>query len=147
MMRIDPKLPSSSMKTYQIVAPLSTHWRQATCAEAECAAYLNGWRTKVDEGSELGQSQAYFIRKLSGRGITEERDQDGTTVFTFLPGQRCFAPDHKVRLEREEIFVVRDGDWRGNPRGTSPRIHSNGRNWVDDFSTHQQRLADAAEEG
>jgi hypothetical protein len=30
-------------QSYQVLAPHETHWRPATCVEAECAAYTYGW--------------------------------------------------------------------------------------------------------
>ncbi len=146
-MRIDPKLPASAMKTYRILAPQATHFRPATCAEMDCPAYVNGWSTTIDETSELGQKQAHYIRKQSGRRFTAARNPLGLTVFTFEAGQKCFrAGEHQTRLERPEIFVVRDGDHRGNPRGTETRRHT-ADTWVDDFAHHQQSLADKYEEG
>ena len=46
--RIEPALPAHAMKTYQIYSPISTHYRPATCAEVQCAAYEHGWRTRVE---------------------------------------------------------------------------------------------------
>lgn len=146
--RFDPALPASARKTYAIKAPKSTHTRPADCAEVECKAYLNGWQTTCDEATELGGWQANYIRKESGRGFTEERDARGVTVFTFKAGQRCFASDgHRVSIDRPALFVVRDGDWRGNPRGTRPYVHTSPDDWVDDFANHQQAIADRLQEG
>lgn len=147
-MRIDPKLPASAMKTYSILAPTPTHFRPATCAELDCPQHVHGWLTTVDERTDLGQGQAYYIRKQSGRRFTEVRTPLGLTEFTFEAGQRCFrAGEHQTRLERPEIFVVRDGDHRGNPRGTATRRHASAADWQDDFASHQQTLADKFQEG
>ena len=146
--RVAPHLPAAAMKTYQILAPAGTHWRAATCAEVDCGAYLHGWATRVDEATDMGARQAHYIRRQSGRAFSAARDEAGLTVFTFPPGQRCFrASDHRVRLDRAEFFVVRDGDWRGNPRGTQPRQHVRAADWVDDFANHQQALANRLERG
>lgn len=134
------------MKTYAIVAPRSTHHRPATCAEVECEAWAHGWVTAVDERTELGQRQAGYIRTKSGRAYTMSGDADGRTVFTFKPGQSCFR-EHTVRLDRPELYVVREGDHRGNPRGAEPLVHKRARDWVDDFATHQERLADRLARG
>lgn len=145
--RLTPKLPVSAMKTYSVSAPLSTHFRDATCAEVRCEAYESGWMTTIDESSELGQRQAYYIRKQSGRKFTETSMSEGRTIFTFEPGQKCFRADtHKVRVERPEIYVVRDGDWRGNPAG-AVRRHANAADWVDDMANHQDKLATRLEQG
>ena len=140
-------MPVGAYKTFQIVAPISTHFRKATCEEANCPHYLNGFRTRVDERTDLGQAQAHYIRKQSGRRFTEERDEVGLTVFTFEPGQRCFnSDDHKVRLEREEIFLTRGGDWRGNPTGERYR-HTNPEFWTEEFSLHQEKLKERIDRG
>lgn len=148
-MRIEPKLPSESMKTYQIVAPPATHFRAATCVEAGCKHYREGWVSVIDEGNDIGRAQAHYIRNQSGRHFKEDRNQaPGFTCFVFEPGQVCFKADqHKVRLDKPEIFLVRDGDFRGNPRGTAARVHTNADDWVDDFGNHQLMLADQIKQG
>lgn len=144
--RIDPKLPMQAMQTYQVVAPAATHFRPATCAEVDCPHYLHGWHSPIDERTELGQRQAHYIRNQSGRRYTEDRHQvPGLTLFTFEAGQTCFQ-QHQMRLDRPEIFLVRDGDWRGNPTGQTRR-HAGPDDWVDDFANHQQKLADQLEKG
>jgi hypothetical protein len=143
MFRLDPKLPAAEYKTYSIVSPLSTHFRRGTCEEAGCLAHRHGWQTAVDESTDMGQRQAHYIRKVAGRRFTERRTELGLTAFTFEAGQRCFA-EHQVSLERPELYLVRGGDWRGNPRNETRR-HSGPDSWVDDFATHQDKLARAAE--
>jgi hypothetical protein len=137
--RLEPAGPVHAYQTYQIVSPISTHFRDGTCDEAGCLAQRNGWRTTVDESTDLGARQAHYIRKQSGRRFTESRTETGLTAFTFEAGQRCFAT-HKVPLERPELYVVRGGDWRGNPRG-EVRRHSGPDSWVNDFAEHQDRIA------
>jgi hypothetical protein len=145
---IMPALPARAFKTFQIVSPTSTHFRPATCAEVECDATVNGWVTTVDETTELGQKQAHYIRKLSGRLFKENRTPTGLTEFTFPAGQPCFRKDdHKVRIGRQELFITRDGDWRGNPLGTRPRQHTRPEHWVEEFQENQQALVDRMERG
>jgi hypothetical protein len=140
---IVPNLPAEAFKTYQIVAPISTHFRKATCEEAQCRGYTLGWKTKLLPDS----GQARYIRSSSGRRFTEERNADGTVTFTFPPGQMCFrASEHLVSLEREPLYVVKGGDFRGNPHGV-PSVRRNARDWVDDFATHQRAIADRVERG
>lgn len=144
MFRIDPKIGPENYKTYQIVAPLKTHFRQATCQEVECRAYAAGFRSRIDTSTDLGTRQAKYIENASGRKFT--RTQAGPIVtYDFPAGQHCFTA-HKVPLEREPLYVVRDGDYRGNPRGTRP-VTRRAIDWVDDFATHQQNIADRREKG
>ncbi len=143
MFRLDPNLPVGSYKTYEIRVPAATHWRPATCAEVDCPAYLSGWRTRLPRGSELVE-----VLRRSGRRCHEVTGLDDAELeFLFEPGQECFAAStHRVRVDRPELYVVRGGDWRGNPRGDF-RQHATADDWVDDFGTHQQQIADAIERG
>jgi hypothetical protein len=50
------------------------------------------------------------------------------------------------QVEREPIYVVRNGDWRGNATGMR-RVHADGRDWVDDFGEHQIKIADQYRRG
>jgi len=70
--------------------------------------------------------------------------EDGLCVFTFYPGQQCFTQHHVS--DRPQMFVVRDGDHRGNPTRRQ-RIHSQGKFWVEDFAEHQAKLAEQIEKG
>jgi hypothetical protein len=145
LFRISPQGPPEAYKTYGIRAPKETHFRPATCGEVDCSAYLYGWKTTIDEGTVLGRMQAHYIRKESGRRYEEEWN-NGLTTFYFEAGQHCFA-QHQTALEREPIFLVKDGDWRGNPRRTNPRIHTKPEHWVEDFAEHQQALKERIEHG
>lgn len=144
--RITPNMSVEAYKTYRIASPLATHWRDATCAEADCQHHLNGWQSTIDESTQLGQRQAHYIRRESRRGFTEERLPTGLTRFTFAAGQTCFAGPHQVPVGRPELYLVRDGDWRGNPTGRQ-RTHSSPQDWIDDFGEHQDRLADQMKKG
>lgn len=135
--RFQPALPVQSMKTYQAKTPLATHFRKATCAEYQCDGYVNGWKSVIDETSQLGMDQADYIRTKSGRRCVETKNTSGMTTFTFLAGQSCFRV-HQMPLERPGIFIVRSGDWRG---GNVERVHSNADDWVDDFRNHTDRIA------
>ncbi len=137
MFRIQPKMPAHAYTTYQIAAPVSTHFRAGTCDEAGCLAHRHGWATTVDESTTLGQGQAHYVRKESGRRFVESRT-GGLTTFTFEAGQKCFAT-HQVPLERPELYIVRGGDWRGNPRGEVTRHRPD--TWVEAFAEHQDQIA------
>ena len=142
--RIDPKMPASAYKTYSIAAPVATHWRKATCQEVDCPRYLNGWQVRV-EGLP---PELLHAAKTSGRRYREMPVQEGETWLVFEAGQPCFqAGEHRMRVDRPELYIVRDGDWRGNPRGTQARQHARPEHWVEDFAEHQDRLATAHGEG
>jgi hypothetical protein len=145
--RVPSRLPVTAYKTYLIAAPLSTHWRgPVLCSEYECDAWFHGWETHVDESTELGQRQAHYIRRESGRTFSEEHRESGLTIFRFEPGQEGFASRiasqdhsrHMVRLEREEAYIERGGDHHGTVGGR--RVHKNPADWVDSFASNQDAL-------
>lgn len=132
------QVPAHLMKTYQAVSPR----RPATCEQAGCQAYLYGWQTVVPADSP----QAVYIRKASGRGFTETRDEAGLAVFTFEPGQRCFASDrHTVPWEGRERFFERGGDLQRNAGGR--REHVRAGDWVDSFANNMISVKELAERG
>lgn len=144
---IQPSGPPSAYKTYQIRAPLDSHWiTTKDCSRAQCEGFLIGWDSDIDERTELGQAQAAYIRRESRRRFAEVRLPDGLTRFRFEPGQDCFRRPHLVRNMREGIYVERGGDWRGNPTGLR-RVHSRPGDWVESFALHQQRLRALQERG
>jgi len=132
-----PALPPAAKKTYEIARPLDTHFRSASCEEIGCETQESGFIVRIDEAIPFGQKQAYYIRHHSGRPYTEHHE-NGLTEFVFPPGTECFN-SHNVP-DREPAFIVKGGDWRGNPRGDY-RVHDTPDHWVEDFSEHQNRLA------
>lgn len=144
--RPEPALPARLMKTYELTAPPATHRRPATCTEVDCPQHTNGWVSTFDPSTSQGQAQLRYVRLHSGRSFTDTTAPGAPLVeLTFPAGQRCFQA-HTVSLEREPFVVVRDGDWRGNPTRRERR-HVHLADWVDDFATHQQGVADAREKG
>ncbi|MGV9756924.1 hypothetical protein ACWDUC_14050 [Streptomyces tricolor] len=142
--RIEPQMGAESYKTYAMVSPLSSHFRPAACAEVDCPHYLNGWRVRVEGLAP----QDIHAAKTSGRRWIEQRVADGETWLVFEAGQPCFkASQHRTRVDRPPLYIVRDGDHRGNPRGTKARLHQRAADWQEDFAEHQQKLADEIRKG
>lgn len=113
--RIAPKLAPGAYRSFEVHSPIRTHYRDATCAEVECQHHLAGWISQFDRTTPQGKRWSEAIRRSGRRySVTEDGAQ---VTFTFPPGQQCFAAPHKVPTGRPELFVVRDGDWRGNPTG------------------------------
>lgn len=149
--RIPPRMPVQNYRTFEIRSPLATHYRDASCAEADCDQLANGWLTVADESTDVGQRVAETIRAMRGRkdfieqrGCPEHGIPNTITCFIFRPGQECFRA-HKVPLDRPATFIERDGDWRGNP--TRRRRVLRADQWVDDFATHQEEIADTVRRG
>lgn len=88
-------------QTFRATAPLSTHWRQATCDEVDCPQFLNGWKTVLPQGSDL-----VAVLKGSGRAYATERVADGLVEFVFPAGQPCFkASTHRIQTGRPAILL------------------------------------------
>lgn len=138
--RVAPVGPVTAYKTYKVGAPAS-HYRQATCAEADCDDYLNGWTMIVG----LGDGQVLHAVRTSGRPFRETAGPVSVT-FDFEPGYACRTPSQHRILVRPELYVVRDGDWRGNPSGRR-RVHTSPDYWVEDFGEHQSKLLDITRRG
>jgi hypothetical protein len=137
-----PALPVGTMQTFSIRVPEVTHYRPASCAEVDCPNYLHGWRIRV-EGLT-----AELLHEARNYGHHRQLDvAEGETWLVYEAGQPCFqASTHRVRLDRPELYVVRGGDWRGNPTQRVLR-HSGPDPWLDDFQTNQQTLADLEKKG
>lgn len=136
------KLPPQAMKTYQLSAPIQTHYRRATCEEVGCLDHHNGWRVRVET---LTDGDLY-LAKNCGRHWREIAVAAGETWLVFEAGQPCFrAATHRVRLERETLYVVRGGDRRAYVGAR--RVHRRPEDWVDDFATNQLTLRDRARRG
>lgn len=140
--RAEPNLPAHAYQSFSIKAPVSTHWRSASCAEVSCPKHLNGWRVRV-EG--LPPELLHAARK-SGRRYVEQPVAEGETWLVFEAGQPCFqAATHRVRVQRPELFLVRGGDWRQSYGAA--RRHTRPELWVEEFQENQQRLVDAKRQG
>jgi hypothetical protein len=139
--RIQPALGVGAYQTYSITSPTDATVK-AACEQVGCAAWAHGWESTIDESTPLGRQQADYIRHHSGRTFREYKTDVGLTVFRFDSRQRCFA-EHKTR---PELYVVRDGDWRGNPTGRR-RVHQRAADWVEDMQETLGTVADDRERG
>ncbi len=139
--RIMPAGPVGAYQTYTVTSPLD-RWVKSACEDVGCWAWKNGWQSLVDETTDIGRLRAKYIRRMSRRTFTERRGPGGVTEFRFPSGQRCFE-EHRTR---PEIYVVRGGDWRGNPT-RERRTHHRAADWVEDFGEHQQQVADQVARG
>lgn len=148
--RIEPVRDVSMMQTYGLSAPQATHYRSASCREVDCLNYANGWISGFDVTDPEQARACRIVREQSGRLFTVQ-EIGGTSgriekvLLTFGPGQECFLP-HRVALEREPIYYLRDGDWRGNPTGRKI-VFSDATPFVDDFGEHQERIKTLVERG
>lgn len=141
--RVTPAGPASAYQTFEIRTPKGPEfWRPATCEQVDCEAWRCGWVTKVPAGN----ADLITAVTTSGRPFNETTEPGAAErEFLFAPGTECFrSSTHRkpVRPELPQLFVVRDGDHRGNPRGTAPRIHQRPEDWVE----HHQEVTAAVVE-
>lgn len=142
--RIEPRVGPEHFTTYQLLAPIRTHRRRATCSEVDCEKKRRGYRARFDVSTLAGRENAMIVER-SGRRRTFVVEGPMVT-YTFPAGQDCFDV-HTVPLEREPLYVVRGGDHRGNPRQVGKRVHKDGRFWVEEFAENQQRVAERVARG
>lgn len=141
--RIPPQGQVGNYRTFQIAVPLKTHWRPATCAEVSCPQYLNGWRVRLDQLSPPMQHAA----RTSGRKFLELDVSEDEHWLVFEAGQPCFrASEHRIKLDKQEIYIARDGDYRGNPTGRVRR-HTRPEFWTEEFNENQGRIEQARQQG
>jgi hypothetical protein len=137
--RIVPILGPENYKTFSISKPRATHTRPATCAEVQCDHHVNGWKNKVALTDEV--SLAWI--KASRYGYHQESINEGFVTYKFHAGQICFCTNcqnHTVSLDRPELYVVRGGDWRGDPRHEKPRVHTRPEHWVEDMQENLDKV-------
>jgi len=142
--RIQPSMPVQAVETFGIQSPLDTHFKSVSCEVAECVRNRDGWRTVLDTSTVEGAKQAKWIIDFSGRKYTKV-EQGPVVTFTFGPAQQCFQR-HKQPLGRPELYLVRGGDWRGNPMGTV-RQHTRPEFWLEHSAISLDRLSEAQRRG
>lgn len=113
--RMAPKMAPTAYRSFEVHSPLTTHYRNATCGEVECAHHFEGWTSTFDLSTPDGRKWGNAVAR-SGRRFTTTQ-HGALTTFHFPAGQKCFRAPHRVPIGRPELYVVRDGDWRGNPTG------------------------------
>lgn len=135
----DPRMPMQAYQTWSVKSRPDTRV-VSVCEKVGCPQWRSGWESVIDEGTELGRSQALFIRR-SGRTFREQKNGLGLTVFRFESGQRCFA-EHRTR---PELYLVRGGDYRGTVGKV--RVHQNPADWVEHVQQHMAGLLDERDKG
>lgn len=135
-------MPTHLYKTFGIRTPAKTHYRRATCAEYDCAAYKNGWQLRVES---LTPDLLYLARN-AGRRYTEVAVREGETLLVFEAGQSCFAETtHQIPLDRPEFYFVGRGDYRSFSTRKAQQLPPG--DWVEQFATHIDTLHTAIQRG
>tara|TARA_R100000501_G_C2566923_1_gene75347 strand:+ start:338 stop:715 length:378 start_codon:yes stop_codon:yes gene_type:complete len=117
---------------YSIKAPLSTHWREATCEEVDCRKNIMGWETHCNISTQLGRDQVAYIRAgKSGRRYTERKDVEEIVIFSFGPGQQCFT-SHTKKIEEKGHLLLREA-------GGQRQVISEPERWMWEFNESMER--------
>lgn len=148
--RPEPARPVTLMQTYGLSAPQATHYRRASCREVDCPNYANGWVSGFDVTDPEQARACRIVREKSGRLFTVQEISGrggviANVLLTFGPGQECFL-QHRVQLEREPVYFLRDGDFRGNPTGRKI-VFSSHVPFLDDWGEHQEKIKTLVERG
>lgn len=144
MFRPAPKGPQAAYQTFRARQPLQTHFRRATCAEVDCARFVNGFRIPTVPGTPLGDRQAYLIRESGARHVTV-RQPGGVVDYVFPPGTMCFER-HFRSLFREPLTAITRGDHRTPRAARAPRVMA-AAEWLDRFRAHQDKIATEVQRG
>lgn len=123
------------MKTFKILQPLATHYREARCEEVECRNNRDGWVTLLDEANPA-HAGLFASLQASGRQYERMRSEEaaertgmtfppGLTAFVFRPGQQCFER-HNVGLGRDPMFI--------HDAGRGPVRHRDGLSFNAEFN-------------
>lgn len=127
---LDPR----KVKSYRMVRPKDTHFKEATCNDVDCPHYNFGWFTTVP----IGSPQEHYIRNQSGRQFTASSEDGLNVTFVFPAGQKCFQ-QHRVPLERPAISLIMNTQGQYN-KVEFPRF-------VDDFNEQSYKINKARKEG
>lgn len=143
LFRPEPALPVSAMQTHLIAAPWATHWRPASCEEVGCLNFHNGWMIAI---TGLDDGDMWQLEHCGRRYRRAEVEGHGP-VYVYEPGQPCFlASQHRLRLDRPELFVVRRGDWRTSAREASAAGQltkfSGADAWADHLHGHLEKITE-----
>lgn len=139
-------LKQYAYETFSLIRPSGpAFWRRVTCDEVDCERKRNGWRTVLDLNTLAGRTQATWIVDKSGRHGSIERTGNVLTM-TFAAGQDCFEK-HQVAIEREPLYVVRDGGARAPLAGGRRRVHQRGVDWVDNMQEDLDKVRAAKGRG
>lgn len=137
-----PLMATHRYKTYRVMSPLSTHFRRATCAEAVCKAYQEGWTYKK---SDLDERLLYIVTHAGKR--YRETEFDNSTYLVFEPGQACFqSSTHVVPLDRPEFYYAGRGDFRSFSVRKA-QVFNKPEHWTESFAEHLDTIRTEIEKG
>lgn len=144
---VPPRLGPAHFKTYALLRPRGSHFRQATCEEFECDQFINGFELHVDTSTQLGQRQYHYVTHDTTRSFVKKRTGQFIFTFHYPPGNDGFGDAHRhlMNIQRPPTALVMPGDWRGQTGDA--RVHKRLEDWVDDSQNHHDKLATVRQRG
>lgn len=141
------RMASHQYRTFRIAAPMTTHFRWASCEEFACVAFHNGWSYRKD--ALINENLLYAVTHAGKRYREMELPADDgvATYLVFEPGQKCFQESqHRIPLDRPEFYYAGRGDYRTFSHRKA-QVFTRPADWVDAFANHQDQLRTAFERG
>lgn len=127
-------------KTFGIRAPLSTHFRKATCDEVDCESFRYGWKIRWDV---LSEQDRHLITHCGRKYVIDQE------WVIFEAGQPCFRYDtHRIRNDRPELFLVKDSHMSMSSLAAGGATqHKRVADWIDDFHSTTDKVVQQLKEG
>lgn len=141
LVRWDPKMGPQHYRTFGGEAPLTTHFRRATCKEVNCAAYENGWSFN----KKVLTPGDYYKVTHAGKRYREVTIAPGETYLVFEAGQFCFDR-HRMRIQRPDIFYTGRGDWRIFNRSHA-KVIPTAEEFTERFGSHVELVKEVIKRG
>lgn len=124
---------------YQLKQRPAPRARRATCEEVDCVWFRDGFGTRVDESTPDGARLGARLRLDPTRPAPQEWREGAHTVFAWPAGTPCLSADQHV-IETMQLYLVK-------PHRRGVRGHVRAEDWVDEFGTNQQNLAEIRARG
>jgi hypothetical protein len=141
-------LSNNNTTSYRAIAPIGSHFRDATCAEVNCDKYVNGWWIALNPKDETHQQTVIDLKERTNLKYKTMQHIDpvngkpnGFIRYEFYPGQECLQNTinktrynqswHKVSLERPVITIKKEHN------RYVKKEHSQ---WVDEMDDHLHEL-------
>ena len=132
-------------ETFALLRNRNKHFREATCEEARCEAFLNGFVLSIDTSTPMGQKRWHYVTHDKSRSYTYQRVGPTLYKFVYGPGNDGFAHKHLLPTSMPPKAVVMPGDWR--MQTGEARVHTRLEDWVDQNMEHKDRIATIRQRG
>lgn len=128
-----PKVGPENRRTFMLRDRPAEKARRVPCGPHNCRYHRDGFVVRL---AATDAARLHHVRSDRSRRHVELAPDGEVVVFRFEAGQQCYGEhwDHT-----DTLYLVRGGDWRGNPRGDG-RAHVRAADWVEDMSEQLDRV-------